>query len=77
MKKVGETTRPLRYDLTQIPYNYTKEVTHRFKGLDMIDRVLEELWTEVCHIVQEKVIKTIPKEKKCSKQNGHLRRPYK
>ena len=65
MKKVGKTTRPLRYDLNQIPYNYTVEVTNRFKGLDLIDRVPEELWTEVHDIiVQEAVIKTIPKKKK-------------
>ena len=67
MKKVGKTTRPFRYDLNQIPYDYTVEVTNRFKGLDLIDRVPEELWTEVCDTVQEAVIKTIPKEKKCKK----------
>ena len=67
MKKVGKTTRPFRYDLHQIPYDYTVEVTNRFKGLDLIDRVPEELWTEVCDIVQEVVIKTIPKKKKCKK----------
>ena len=67
MKKVGKTTRPFRYDLNQIPYNYTVEVTNRFKGLDLIDRVPEELWTEVCNIIQEVVIKTIPKKKKCKK----------
>ena len=67
MKKVGKTTRPFRYDLNQIPYNYTVEVTNRFKGLDMIDRVSEELWTEVPNIVQEAGINTIPKEKKCKK----------
>ena len=65
MKKVGKTTRPFRYDLNQIPYNYTVEVTNRFKGLDLIDRVPEELWMEVHDIVQEAVIKTIPKKKKC------------
>ena len=65
MSKVGKTTRPLRYDLNQIPYNYTVEVRHRFKGLDLIDRVPDELWTEVQNIVQEAVIKTIPK--KCKK----------
>ena len=64
MEKVGKTTRPFRYDLNQISYNYTVEVTNRFKGLDMIDRVPEELWTEVCDIVQETGIKTIPMEKK-------------
>ena len=65
MKKVGKTTRPLRYDLNQIPYNYTVEVTNRFKGLDLIDRVPKEIWTEIHKIVQEAVIKTIPK--KCKK----------
>ena len=67
MKKVRKTTRPFRYDLNQIPYDYTVEVTNRFKGLDLIDRMPEELWTEVCDIVQETVIKTIPKKKKCKK----------
>ena len=67
MKKVGEITRPFRFDLNQIPYNYTVEVTNRFKGLDLIDRVPEELWTEVCDIAQEAVIKTIPKKKKYKK----------
>ena len=67
LKKVGKTTKPFRYDLNQIPYNYTVEVTNRFKGLDLIDRVPEELWTEVPDIVQEAVIKTIPKEKKFKK----------
>ena len=67
MKKVGKTTRPFRYDLNQIPYDYTVEATNRFKGLDLIDRVSEELWTEVHDIVQEAGIKTIPKEKKCKK----------
>ena len=67
MEKVGKTTRPFRYDLNQIPYNYAVEVTNRFKGLDLIDRVPEELWMEVCDIVQEAVFKTIPKKKKCKK----------
>ena len=67
MKKVGETTRPFRYDLSQIPYDYTVEVTNKFKGLDLVDRVSEELWTEVCNVVQEAVTKTIPKKKKCKK----------
>ena len=67
MKKVGKTTRSFRYDLNQIPYDYTVEVTNRFKGLDLIDRVPEELWTEVGDIIQEAVIKTIPKKKKCKK----------
>ena len=65
MKKVGKTTRPFSYDLNQIPYNYTMGMRNRFKGLDLIDRVPEEMWTEVCDIVQEAGIKTIPKEKKC------------
>ena len=67
MKKVGKTTRPFRYDLNQIPYDYTVEVRNRYKGLDLIDRVPDELWTEVCDIVQETGIKTIPMEKKCKK----------
>ena len=67
LKKAGKTTRPFRYDLTQIPYNYTVEVTNRFKGLDLLERVPEELWTEVHEIVQETVVKTIPKKKKCKK----------
>ena len=67
MKKVGKTTRPFRYDLNQIPYDYTVEVRYRFKGLDLIDRVPDELWTEVHDIVQETGIKTIPMEKKCKK----------
>ena len=67
LKKVGKTTRPFRYDLNQIPYNYTVEVTNRFKGLDLIDRVPEELWTEVGDIVEEAVIKNISKKKKCKK----------
>ena len=64
MKKVGKTTRPFRYGLNQIHYDYTVEVTNRFKGLDLIDRVPEELWTEVHNTVQQAVTKTIPKEKK-------------
>ena len=67
MRKVGKTTRPLRYDLNQIPYDYIVEVTNRFKGLDLIDREPEELWMEVHDIVQEAVIKTIPKKKKMQK----------
>ena len=77
LKKVEKTTRPFRYDLNQIPYDYTAEVRNRFKGLDLVDRVRDELWNEVCGIVQETGIKTIPKEKKCKKQNCFLRRPYK
>ena len=67
MKKVGKTTSPFRYDLNQIPYNYTVEVRNRFKGLDLIHRVPVELWIEVREIVQEAGIKTIPKKKKCKK----------
>ena len=67
MKKVGKTTRPFRYDLNQIPYDYTMEVRNRFRGLDLIDRVPDELWTEVRDIVQETGIKTISMEKKCKK----------
>ena len=67
MKKVGKTTRPFRYDLNQIPYDYTVEVRNRFKGLDLIDRVPDELWNEVHDIVQGTEIKTIPMEKKCKK----------
>ena len=67
MKKVGKTTRPFRYDLNQIPYDYTVEVRNRFKRLDLIDRVPDELWNEVRDIVQETGIKTIPMEKKCKK----------
>ena len=79
-KKAGKTTRPFRYDLNQIPNDYTEEARNRFKGLDLIDRVPDELWTEVCDIVQEIGSKTIPKKKKCEKpkmQKGCLRRPYK
>ena len=64
---MGKTTRPFRYDLNQIPYDYTVEVRNRFKGLDLRDRVPDELWTEVSDIVQETGIKTIPKKKKCKK----------
>ena len=67
MKKVGKTTRPFRYDLNQIPYGYTVEVRNRFTGLDLIDRMPEELWMEVPDIAQETGIKTIPMEKKCKK----------
>ena len=64
MKKVGKTTRPFRYDVNQIPYDYTVEVRNRFKGLDLTDRVLDELWMEVHNIVQETGIRNIPMEKK-------------
>ena len=67
MKKVGKTTRPFRYDLNQIPYDCTVEVRNRFKGLDLIDRVPEELWMEICNLVQKAVNKAIPKKKKCKK----------
>ena len=67
MKKVGKTTRPFRCDLNQITYDYTVEVTNRIKGLDLINRVPKELWMEVCDIVQEAVIKSIPKKNKCQK----------
>ena len=67
MKKVGETTRPFRYDLNQIPYDYTLEVRNRFKGLDLLDRAPDELWTAVCDTVQEIGSKNTPKKKKCKK----------
>ena len=67
MKKVGKTTRPFKYNLNQTPYDYTVKVGNRIKGLDLINRVPEELWTEVCDIVQETGIKTISKKKKCKK----------
>ena len=78
LNKVEKTTRPFRYDLNQMAYDYTVEVRNKFKGLDLIDRVPNELWMEVHDIVQETGIKTIPKKKKCKKrQNGCLRKPYK
>ena len=77
LKKVGKITRSFRYGLNQIPYNYTVEMRNRFKGIDLIDRVPDELWNEVRDIVQETGLKTIPMEKKCKKQNGCLGRPYK
>ena len=67
LKKVGKTTQPFRYELNQIPYNYTVKVTNRFMGLDLIDRVPDELWTDIHDTVQETRIKTIPMEKKCKK----------
>ena len=76
MKKIRKTTRPFRYDLNQIPYGNTVEVRNRFKGLDLIDRMPDELWNEVCDIVQETGIKTTPMEKKCKKAKW-LKRPYK
>ena len=77
MKNVGKTTRPFKYDINQIPYDYTVEVRNIFKRLDLIDRVPDELWTEVHDIVQDTGIKTIPKKRNAKKQNGCLRRPYK
>ena len=77
MKQVGKSTGPLRYDLNQTLHDYTVKMTNRFKGLDLIDRVPEELWKEVCDIVQEAVIKTSPRKRDTKKQNVYLRRPYK
>ena len=77
LKKLGKTTRPFRYDLNQVPYDYTVEVTNRFKGVDLIDRVPDELWMEVHDNVQETGIKTIPWNRNAKKKNGCLRRPYK
>ena len=77
LKKVGKTTTPFRDDVNPIPYDYTVEVRNRFNGLDLIDRVPDELWMEVRDIVQETGIKTIPMEKNAKKQNGCLRRPFK
>ena len=77
LKKVGKTTRPFRYDLNQIPYDYTVEMTSKSKGLDMIDRVPEELGTEVHNIIQEVVTKLSPRKRNARRQNGCLRRPYK
>ena len=77
MKKVGKTTRPFSYDLNKITYEYTVEVTNRFKELGLIDTVPEELWMEIHDIVQEAVIRTIPKKRNAKRQNGCLRRPYK
>ena len=77
LKKAGKTTRPFRYDLNQILYDYTVEVRNRFKGLDLIERVPDELWNEVRDIVQETGIKTIPMKRNAKKQNGCLGRPYK
>ena len=74
---MGKTTRPLRYNLNQMLYDYTVEVANRFKELDLIDRVPEELWTEVLNIVQKTVIRIIPKKKNAKRLNGCLRRPYK
>ena len=77
LKKVGKITRPFRYDLNQIPYDYIVEVMNRFKGLDLVGRVSEELWKEFHNIVQEVVIKTIPKKKKCKKAKQLSEKLYK
>ena len=77
LNKARKTTRTFRYDLNQIPYDYMVEVTNRLKGLDLTDRVPEELWAEVHDIAEEAMIKTIPKKKKSKKANGSLRRAYK
>ena len=77
MKKIGKTTRPFRYDLNQIPYDYTVEVTNRFTGLDLVDRVPEELWKEIHNIVQEVVMKTSPEKRNAKRQNSCLKRAYK
>ena len=78
LNKIGKTTRPFRYDLNKIPYDFTMQVMNRFKGLNLVDRMPEELWmTEDHNIVQEAVTKTIPKKKKCKKVNGCLKRLYK
>ena len=77
LKKVGKTTRPFRYDINQIPYDYVVEVRNRLKGLDLIDRVPDELWTEVCDIIQGIGSRPSPRKRNAKKQNGCLRRPYK
>ena len=77
LKKVGKTTRPIRYDLNQIPYDYTMEVTNRFKGLGLVDRVPKELWTEVHNIVQKAVTKSFQRKRNATRQHGCLRRTYK
>ena len=77
LKKVGNITRPVRYDLNQIPYKYTVEVMNRFKGLDLVNKVLKELWTEVCSTVQEAMKKIIPKKKKCKKAKWLSKEAYK
>ena len=72
-----QNTRPFGYDINQIPYDYTVKVTNKFKGLDLIERVPEELWMEVCDTVQEAVIKTIPRKRNAKRQSGCLRRLHK
>ena len=76
-KKIGKTTRPFKYDLNQIPYDYPVEVRNRFKGLDLIHRVPEELWTDVHDIVLERGSRLFPRKRNVKRQNGYLRRPYK
>ena len=77
LKKVGKTTRPFRYDLNQIPCDYTMEVRNRFKGLDLIYRVPDGLWTEVCIIVRRQEPRPSPRKRNAKKENGCLRKPYK
>ena len=77
LKKVGKTTRPFRYDLNQVPYDYTVEVTNRFKGLDLINRMPEELWMEVHDIVQRQGSRPSPRKRNAKRQNSCFRRPYK
>ena len=77
MKYIGKSSRPFRYDLNKIPYDYSVEVTNRFKVLGLMDKVPEELWTEVHNTVQEVVIKSTPRKRNAKRQNGCLRRPYK
>ena len=77
LRKVGKTTRPFRYDLNQIPYDYTVEVRNRFKGLYLIDRVPDELWTEFVTLYRRQESRTSPRKRNAKKQNGYLRRPYK
>ena len=77
MKKIGKTTRPFRYDPNQIPYDYTVEVMNKFKRLELVDRVPEELWLVIHNILQEEVTKNIPKKRNARSQNGCLTRPYK
>ena len=77
LKKVGKTTRPFMYDLNQIPYDYTVEMRNRFQGLDLINRVPDQLWIDIGDIVQEAGIKTIPRKRNAKRQNGCLRRSYK
>ena len=77
LKKVGKTTRPFRYDLNQIPDNYTVEVTNKFKGLDLIDRVPEVLWTRFMTLYRKQELRPFPRKRNAKKENGCLRRPYK